>query len=70
MNMPELDGLGLARILREKGKSVPIVILTARCDQEGLNQQMQAYGVIVYPKPFVPSKLVQEVDRMLGAVTE
>ena len=65
-----LDGRELLRNMAKLGAdSLPIVVLTARCDQEGLNQQTRTFDVKVYPKPFVPSKLVQEVDRMLEAVT-
>ncbi len=69
MNMPVLDGLGLAEALRDRGHAeIPLILLTARCDQEKLAEQMNAYRVCVYPKPFFPSKLVAEIDRLLGPV--
>ncbi len=70
MNMPVLDGLGLAKEVRAKlGPDLPIIVLSARCDQEQLNQQLRAYGVQVYPKPFLPSQLVVEINRRLGVPT-
>jgi two-component system chemotaxis response regulator CheY len=70
MNMPGLDGIGLAKAVRAKGGgAIPILVLTARCDQERLNEQLATYGVRVYPKPFQPSQLVVEINRLLGVAT-
>ncbi len=70
LNMPILDGLELVKALSEKeGIRIPILILTARCDFEGLAEQLSSYQVCVYPKPFFPSKLVAEINRMLGPVS-
>lgn len=67
MNMPFLDGVGLVKAVRAKGgPTIPILMLTARCDQERLNEQFAAYGVRVYPKPFLPSQMVVEINRLLG----
>ena len=70
MNMPVLDGLGLVKTLHdEKGRDdIPFILLTARCDQEKLIEQMSSYQIHVYPKPFVPSRLVAEINRLLGLV--
>jgi len=71
MNMPVLDGVGLAKAVRGKvGAAIPIIVLTARCDQERLNEQLAVYGVRVYPKPFLPSQLVVEINRLLGVVAQ
>ncbi len=70
MNMPLLDGRGLVRKTREHGHTdLPLLLMTARCDQEGLIEQLSAYDVHVFPKPFVPSKLVEEIDRLLRLVS-
>lgn len=67
MNMPILDGIGLARTVREKiGPDIPMLVLTARCDQEKLTQELASFNVRVYPKPFLPSQLVVEINRLLG----
>jgi two-component system chemotaxis response regulator CheY len=71
MNMPVLDGVGLAKAVRGKvGAAIPIIVLTARCDQERLSEQLAVYGVRVYPKPFLPSQLVVEINRLLGVVAQ
>lgn len=67
MNMPVMDGVVLAKTLREQGVSdLPIIMLTARCDQETLCKQMAEFHVTVYPKPFVPSRLVEDVNARLS----
>ena len=68
MNMPGVDGVELARIVREeRGIDVPLLLLTARCDQGKLAERVEPYRVHVYPKPFVPSRLVADIDRLLAA---
>ena len=70
MNMPGVDGLTLIRAVREELKlDLPVFFLTARCDQDRLAQQLRPYHVRLYPKPFVPSRLVAEIDGTLqGAI--
>lgn len=68
MNMPELDGLGLVKALRKLlGDRLPIIILSARCDQHELQSDLSSFGVTVYPKPFLPSYLTAEIQRLLNA---
>ncbi len=68
MNMPRLDGLGLVRAVRNELRlQVPFLLLTARCDQESLAKKLEPYRVHLYPKPFVPSRLVADIDALLGA---
>lgn len=68
INMPGVDGVELARIVREeRGIDVPLLLLTARCDQGELAARVEPYRVHVYPKPFVPSRLVADIDRLLAA---
>jgi DNA-binding response OmpR family regulator len=68
INMPQLDGLGFVRAVREQlGSQIPMLVLSARCDQQALAQSLGLYGVSVYPKPFLPSHLVAEVNRLLVA---
>ena len=67
MNMPRVDGLELVRTVREDlHLDVPFVLLTARCDQDRLAARLEPYQVRIFPKPFVPSRLVADIDRLLG----
>ena len=71
MNMPELDGLGLVKEVRDtRGIDVPIVLLSARCDQTKLQGLLGPYKVRLYPKPFMPSRLVSEIDELLKSRME
>lgn len=69
MNMPGLDGMGLiAKVRRELELSVPILLLSARCDRDNLTEKLRPYNVQLFPKPFVPSRLVADIERALQPV--
>ncbi len=64
--MPEMDGFGVLRALRERPQSatVPVVFLTART-QEG--EEYRAFGADgVIAKPFEPAALVERVRAYTG----
>ena len=68
VNMPDVGGLGLAKAVREEHQlDVPMVLVTARCDQADMIEAMKPYRVHLFPKPFVPSSLVALIDRLLAA---
>ena len=67
MNMPMLDGLGLATAVRnELGLRMPILLVTARCDQTALAAKLEPLQVKICPKPFVPSRLVTAIEDLLA----
>ena len=67
VNMPALDGFGLLKAVREdRGLDVPFFVLSSRCDQAALAREMKPYHARVCPKPFVPSRLVADVESALG----
>lgn len=67
VNMPTVNGLELLRRVREELElNVPFLILSSRCDQTALTQQIEPYRAHLYPKPFVPSRLMVEIDRLLA----
>ena len=67
MNMPIMTGLDLVRMVRQERKSeVPFLLLTARCDQQELATELERYDVRLYPKPFVPSRLVADVREIFA----
>lgn len=68
VNMPELNGIGLVeKVRRELKLAIPIIVLSSRCDQAMLAEKFQALGAEVFPKPFVPSRLVANIERLLRA---
>ena len=67
VNMPVLDGIGLLELVRgDLGLRMPFLVLSSRCDQGALARRMEPYCARVCPKPFVPSRLVADVDLLLG----
>ena len=70
VNMPRLSGLQLVEWVRsEISESLPMVMLTSRCDQASMAAQLGQHGVCVLPKPFSPSRLVVEIERLLSVQT-
>ena len=62
IRMPELDGIGLAQAMRERGIDVPIVFMTATGDVETVVRAMKQNASDLLAKPFT-------ADALLGAVT-
>lgn len=68
MNMPVMDGIEFVAALRkELMLQAPIIMLSSRCDQSALAARLKPYDVQLYPKPFVPSRLVTRIDQLLVA---
>ncbi|MGB0716860.1 MAG: response regulator [Phycisphaerae bacterium] len=68
INMPVMNGLELLQAVRkEKELVMPFLLISSRCDQKELREVVTPLNARVYPKPFVPSKLVSEIDQMLMA---
>jgi twitching motility two-component system response regulator PilH len=69
VNMPGMNGVELIKWIRNERKlEMPILVLSSRCDQVGLREELRAPGIRVVPKPFSPSRLIVEIDRLLGGV--
>jgi CheY-like chemotaxis protein len=67
MNMPVMDGAGFVRQVRETLKlNLPIIVLSARCDRDNLCEILAKYDVRIYPKPFLPSQIVSEINQLVG----
>jgi CheY-like chemotaxis protein len=60
MRMPVLDGWNFARILKERGIDLPILVMTAAQDARRWAQEIGAAGYI--PKPFDLTELLRAVD--------
>ena len=69
-NMPNMNGTELARALRARGdagRTVPILMVTARSVKEDILTAMEA-GVNNYiVKPFTPQVLKEKIDALLAA---
>ncbi|MGW7355022.1 response regulator transcription factor [Streptomyces sp. NPDC054784] len=62
--LPGLDGLRVCRLLRERGP-VPVVMLTARGDEEDRVLGLEVGADDYVTKPFSPRELVLRVDAVL-----
>lgn len=66
--MPGIDGITLTRQLREESHtaSVPIIILTARADEESKMQALEAGVTDFLTKPFASSELAARCRNLLN----
>jgi two-component system, OmpR family, response regulator MprA len=63
--MPGLDGLEVCRILRAKGNSVPVLMLTARSEVEDRVAGLDAGADDYLPKPFALDELLARLRALL-----
>jgi two-component system, chemotaxis family, chemotaxis protein CheY len=61
MRMPVLDGWAFASVLRERGVTLPVVVMTAAADASRWAEEIGAIGVVA--KPFGVAELVNAVRR-------
>ncbi|HET9494103.1 MAG TPA: response regulator [Chloroflexia bacterium] len=66
MRMPVLDGWGFAKVMRERGVQVPIIVMTAAQDAGRWAREIGAQGYIA--KPFDLGDLLSQVARYAGAM--
>ena len=69
INMPELDGFEMARIIRENDKRVIIFFLTDRTDKVDRLQGFSLKGNDYIPKPFYPEELIAKINERFESMT-
>jgi DNA-binding response OmpR family regulator len=62
--MPEMNGEEMAKQVRERGYSMPILIMSAMQGGKQIARQINAAGFV--PKPFDIDVLLAEIRRLLG----
>jgi two-component system, cell cycle response regulator CpdR len=68
VNMPEMNGIELTRhAFGACGGLKGVFVVTSRCDQHEIISQFSDKRIYVYPKPFSPSQLLQEVERAMNS---
>lgn len=69
VNMPNLDGIGFIRRIREqiKFKFLPIVVLTTESQGDKMNEGKEAGATAWIVKPFNADKLLAVVKKVIGA---
>lgn len=65
LGLPKLDGLSLVKAIREQGKSLPIIILTARGDWQDKVGGLEAGADDYLTKPFVQEELQARLNALL-----
>ena len=70
INMPKLDGLSLAKKIREHDKKVKIIITTAYGEQENLLQAIELYLVKYILKPIEFSELKSALEKAIAESRE
>ena len=69
INMPELDGFEMARMIREKDKKVVIFFLTDRTDKVDRLHGFSLKGNDYIPKPFYPEELMARIRERFDSIT-
>lgn len=65
INLPGIDGYQLCTMLRQRGKSMPILMLTARTKQEEIIHGLNLGADDYLPKPFDMDELLARVRALL-----
>lgn len=68
LNMPDVHGLEVLQFIRGQPslEKIPVIVLTTRGDDDS-RAAAQRHGASLYlTKPFDPSSLAPEVERLLG----
>ena len=63
--MPKLDGIQVLRSLRQQGRAVPIMLLTAKGEKDDRVLGFDAGADDYLPKPFAPDELLSRLRAML-----
>lgn len=65
--LPKIDGFTVCRELKskEETKNIPIVVLTAKVEEESRRQAMEAGADSYMTKPFRPEELWQEIKKFI-----
>ena len=63
--LPEIDGLTICNKIREKDRAQPIIMLTAKGDEEDIIKGLKLGADDYIPKPFSVRELVARVEAVL-----
>jgi len=70
INMPKLDGLSLAKKIRETDSTVKIIITTAYGEQENLLQAIELYLIKYILKPIDPELLKEALLKAIDEIVD
>jgi DNA-binding NtrC family response regulator len=58
VQLPDLSGLDVLKILRKKAPEMPVIIITAQSTPEIVKQAMACGAFQLLPKPFLPAEIL------------
>ncbi|MEA2098649.1 MAG: hybrid sensor histidine kinase/response regulator [Campylobacterota bacterium] len=63
--MPDMDGFEVCRILKskEETQNIPIIFITAKTDEDSIEEAYEIGGIDYITKPFKPKELLAKVKR-------
>lgn len=67
-DLPELDGLELVRQVRERGESVPIILITERTERARVLEAIREGVNNVVVKPFTPEAMAKRIQDTMTRV--
>lgn len=67
VNMPKMDGFRVCRLLKfdRNYRNIPIILLTAREEEENIKIGIKAGADLYLTKPIEPEKLIEAVNKFL-----
>jgi two-component system chemotaxis response regulator CheY len=72
LNMPDIGGVEVVEFVRgqDKLRSLPIIIVTTRGDEQSRTRALEAGATRFMTKPFTPDAILGEVESVLGKSVE
>jgi two-component system chemotaxis response regulator CheY len=65
VNMPEISGIELVRVVKAKMKNLPVVMVTTESSKEMREQMLDAGAAGIITKPFPPEELQKVIGPLL-----
>lgn len=63
-NMPNLDGLGMLKAIREEFKNLPVMMVTAQASQRYVLEAIRAGATDYIVKPFTADALKGKIEKI------
>lgn len=70
LNLPEMDGVQMCEKLRQSGRALPTILITARTDAGARSLAAKSDAIALLFKPFPEEELLDWVRRALAISTE
>lgn len=66
MNLPEMDGLAVLRVIHAKAPHVPVIVMSALHNKDILKQAIREGAMDYLLKPIQFEDLIEKVQRLFG----